>query len=195
MPTGVAGTNVDQQGYIFDPTLPNVIQDYKQMGSAHPSLLLAQRHVSGGFRTVQIPTTQMLTLNTVPIQIVPAAGANTVIIPYLLMATIVYNSATYSCNASGATLIYGANAGGTSTGITISQAFIQSSSGNPAIFSAYASSSAYLPVVSTDVNQPLTLQAASSNPTTGNSDMYVRVYYTVVGVPLGPSSATGFIFP
>lgn len=187
---GIAGTNVDFGGYIIDPTQPYFFQDNKQTGS-HPLLTVGRMHTTGGYRTLVIPSAQVLQLNTTPIQLVPAPGAGLVVVPYMLVASMVYNSTTYSTNASGASLAYGVSGAGTAPGLTLTQVFLQSSSTNFSIVNA--STTAYSPQAS-DVNQPLTLIAASSNPTTGNSDLYVRVYFKVIGLPLFPSTTTA-VYP
>lgn len=178
---GVAGTNVDIDNYILDPLLDNVKQHYKEV-MAHPHLRGRLRHVSGGYRTVTIPTASVLTLNSVPVQIVPAPGAGLMLVPYLMVGSLVYKSATYAVNASGASLKYGTAGAGTSTGFTFTQGFLQTGSGTAIQVVNQSSSATYLPAT-TDVNVPLTLIAASSDPTTGDSDLYVRVYYYVLTVP------------
>lgn len=178
---GVAGTNVDKAGFIFDPVLDDVKQHYKELG-AQPLFGTALRSAVGGFRTVKIPTAQMLALNTTPVQIVPAPGSGLLIVPSLMVATLVFNSAAYSTNSSGASLKYGTAGAGTSVGMTLTQGFLQSSSGTN-IQVVQASTTAYSPSNSSDVNAPLTLIAATSDPTTGDSDLYVRVYFQIVAVP------------
>lgn len=178
---GVAGNNVDHAGFIMDPSLPDVEQYWKEIG-AHPYLRGRKKHIVGGYRTVQIPTASVLTLNSVPVQIVPAGGAGTIIVPTLVIASLVFNSAAYSMNASGASLKYGTAGAGTSTGFTLSQAFVQSASGTNVQVVNQSSSATYLPAAA-DVNVPLTLIAASSDPTTGDSDLFVRVYFKIVTVP------------
>lgn len=178
---GAAGVNVDHAGFIMDPGLPDVVQYWKEI-SMNPYLDGRMRHVVGGYRTVQIPTASVLTLNTVPIQIVPAPGAGKLIVPTMMIASMVYNSTTYSTNSGGASLIYGTAGAGTSTGFTVTQAFLQASTGTNVQVINQASAATYLPAA-TDVNVPLTLIAASSDPTTGNSDLYIRVYFMIVTVP------------
>lgn len=178
---GVAGTNVDVDGYILDPLLDNVKQHYKEL-TGQPHLRGRMRHVVGGYRTVQITTAQMLALNGSPIQIVPAPGAGLLLVPIRMVGTLVYNSATYACNSAGASLRYGTAGAGTSTGFTFSQAFIQAASGTNCQVVNQSSAATYLPAT-TDYNVPLTLIAATSDPTTGDSDLFVRVYYEVMTVP------------
>lgn len=178
---GAAGTNVDHDGFIMDPLLDNVRQNYKEVGMS-PYLQGRMRHIVGGYRTVKIPTASVLTLNGTPIQIVPAPGAGLLLVPTMMVATLVYGSATYSTNASGASLKYGTAGAGTAPGLALTQAFLQSSSGTN-IAVVRASATQYLPSNSADVNAPLTLIAATSDPTTGDSDLYVRVYYEVITVP------------
>lgn len=177
---GAAGVNVDAN-MIFDPMLDMVKQHYKERGD-HPYLLQDVSHVVGGFRTVKIATASMLTLNGTPIQVVPAPGAGKLLVPTMMIATMVYGTATYACNASGVSLRYGTAGAGTSTGFTLSQAFIQAASGSNTQIVNQSSAATYLPA-STDWNSELTLIAATSDPTTGDSDLYVRVYFRVVTVP------------
>lgn len=184
--SGVAGINVDHDGYIFDPMVDRVKQNYKE-AIPEPYLSGRLKHQVGGYRTVKIPSASVLTLNSVPIQIVPAPGAGLLIIPTLMIATLVFNSAGYSTNASGASLKYGVSGAGTSPGLTLTQGFLQSGSGtNTAV--VFASATQYLPAT-TDFNVPLTLIAATSDPTTGDSDLYVRVFFNVVTVPFTNPSA------
>jgi hypothetical protein len=177
---GAAGTNVDPSGLIWDPALPDVQLFYKELGIRGTGRI---KHLVGGYRTVIIPTASVLTLNSVPIQIVPAAGAGTLIVPRMMVASLVYNSATYACNAAGVSLKYGTAGAGTSTGFTLSQAFIQSSTGTNVQIVNQSSAATYLPAT-TDFNVPLTLIASTSDPTTGDSALYVRVYFRIIaGLP------------
>ena len=82
---GIAGTNVDAN-LIFDPGQQNIIDYYKDIGVRATQHM---KHVIGGFRTVKIPSANVLTLNSVPIQIVPAEGPGTLIIPECVIATMV----------------------------------------------------------------------------------------------------------
>lgn len=179
---GVVGTNIDTENYPLDPVIDKVVLNYKETGM-HPQLVTKVRHMVGGYRTVTITTAQMLALNGSPIQIVPAPGAGLLIVPTMMIATLVFNAAAYSTNAAGASLKYGTAGAGTSTGFTLSQAFLQSASGTNTQIVNQSSAATYLPA-STDLNVPLTLIAATSDPTTGDSAMNVRVYYRVIAVPL-----------
>lgn len=184
---GTAGNNQDVSGYIFDPSLPQT-QQYAKEDGTNPLFGRAQVHAGGGYRTVKIVTANVLTLNSVPIQIVPAAGAGTIIVPYLMVASLVYNSVAYTCNASGISLFYGLNGAGTSTGFTLSQAFLQAASGTNVQVVNQSSAATYLPAT-TDYNVPLTLIAATSDPASGNSDLWVRVYFRVLTVPFAANQA------
>lgn len=182
--SGIAGTNVDFQ-FPWDPAL-QAVQDYTKEAGFRGNLKAG--HAWGGFRTVQIPTANVLTLHSVPVQLVPAPGAGLLIVPTLMIASMVYNSTTYVANAGGASLIYGPAGAGTSTGFTLTQGFLQTASGTGLEVVNQSSSANYTPAT-TDVNQPLTLIAASADPTTGNSDLYVRVYFKIVQVPFTNPSA------
>lgn len=179
MPT-VVGQNCDIDGYVFDPSLDYVKQQYKEIGAA-AYVTDRIRHIIGGFRTVKIPAANMLTLFSSPVQLVPAPGAGLIVVPSLLVATMVYGSTTYATNAGGASLNYGPLGAGTAAGFTITQGFLQSASGTNTIV-LRGTTTAFLPTTA-DFNAPLTLLASTSDPTTGNSDMYVRVYFDVISVP------------
>lgn len=178
---GAVGQNIDKQGFIMDPSLAQVQQYYNQLGEAQ-LFKDSLGKIIGGYRTVKIPTASVLTLNGTPIQIIPAQGSGILALPYLMVATMVYGTATYACNASGAALKWGTAGAGTSCGLTLTQAFIQASSGTNTAF-VYPSTTLGTPAT-TDYNVPVTLIAASTDPTTGDSDLYVRVYWrNIEGLP------------
>lgn len=134
-------------------------------------------HSVMGWKDITITTAQMLTLNTVPVSLVAAPGAGLALVPVQLFSTLTYNSAAYSTNASGASVKY-TDGSGVAPGLTLTQAFLQSSANSS--LNVMASATAYIPTA----NAPLMLVAASSDPTTGNSALKVRIYYRIVPSPL-----------
>jgi len=126
--------------------------------------------------TVTIPTASVLTLNSTPFTLIAAPGAGLVIVPVALYSTMTYNSATYAANAAGFSVRY-TDGSGASTAMTLTQAYIQSAAS--AIFNINAGTTAITPVA----NAPLVLYADTANPTTGNSDLKIRIWYRIVANP------------
>lgn len=127
---------------------------------------------------VKIPTASVLTMNATPVTIVAAPASGFAAVPLAMYSSMVYNSATYACNASGASLFYTNGSGVQPTGFTLTQSYIQS--GATSQLFLLGGSTAYVPTAAA----PLVLVAASSNPTTGNSDIKIRLFYKVVPVPI-----------
>lgn len=132
------------------------------------------------FVDVTLTAAQILALNTTPITLVAAPGSGLVTLVDSVFARLVYNSTTYSCNASGAALKY-TDGSGAAVGISLTQAFIQSSSGTNYLH-VRGGATALVPVA----NAVIVIQAASSDPTTGNSLINIRTYYRVVSAALQP---------
>jgi hypothetical protein len=125
-----------------------------------------------------ITSAEILTLNTTPIQIVAAPSASTIaVIPLAMFGTITYNSTTYSVAAGGLVMKY-TDGAGTAPGLVFTQAFAQSGASSSQWVNA--STTAFTPTA----GAKLVLQAATSDPTTGNSALKVRVYYRLAPVPL-----------
>lgn len=132
---------------------------------------------------VKIATAAIKTLFTTPVVLVPAQGAGLVVVVDSLWVTYVYGSATYACNASGASLFYKSDASGQAVGITVTQGFIQSASGTN--FALIRGSSTLITDVTANLaNVAVAIKAAVSDPTTGDGDMKFRVYYKVVPGPI-----------
>jgi hypothetical protein len=122
---------------------------------------------------VTVPTAEVLTLNATPKELVPAPGAGFVNIVDSVYATIDFNSAAYATDAAGFTVRY-TNGAGASVGATLTQGFAQAAA--DARQSVRAAATALTPVA----NAAVVLYADNADPTTGDSDVKVRVYYRVV---------------
>jgi|ERR1041385_5316389 hypothetical protein len=128
------------------------------------------------YAQVTVPTASVLTLKDTPYQLVAAPGTGLVVIPVALYATLTFNSAAYATDAAGFSVRY-TNGSGASTAMTITQAFAQSSAS--AIFHINAGTTAITPVA----NAKLVLYADNANPTTGDSDLKIQIYYRIVSNP------------
>ena len=163
--------------FDFNPAADHMKLKFKELTGDTP-FTDAFRHQVGGYKDITITSAQMLTLNTAPVTLLPAPPAGAVILVDQVYATMVFNSAAYSTNASGANILY-TGAAGAATGIVLTQAFLQTSSGTGSIF-VRGSSTAVVPAVAA----PIVLQAATSDPTTGDSVLNLRIYYWVAISPL-----------
>ncbi len=122
---------------------------------------------------VTLTSAQIKALNATPIALLAAPVTGLVNIVHAVVAKLVYVSATYACNASGASLFYGDNT--TAVGITLTQAFIQSASGTNYLH-VRGAATALAPVSASAIN----IKAASTDPTTGDSLIKIRVYYSIL---------------
>lgn len=163
---------------LLDLSLDTVRQKTKEL-HGDVDFVQALRHGWSSWVDVALTAAQVKALNTTPIVLIAAPGAGAYIIVREVIASIVFNSAAYACNASGAALKYKSDASGASVGISLTQAFIQAASGTVAAH-VRGSATALAP----DVNQPVVIQAVSTDPTTGDSVINLRVYYQVVPVAL-----------
>lgn len=132
---------------------------------------------------VNLTAAQVKALNTTPITLIAAPGATSMILVKEVLATMVYGTATYSCNAGGFDIKYKSDASGAACGAVLTQAFVQAGSGTN--FAHVRGSATLITDVTANLaNQPVVIQAHTSDPTTGDSIIKVKIYYRVVAVPL-----------
>jgi len=119
---------------------------------------------------VSLTSAEILALNTTPIQLIAAQGANTVIRPLGFMFRLNYVSSTYS----GSNLrIYLDGTGSYNVQTTIYAA------GSDALNIASPSpSNTYIPSAATNV--PLMVDAAGADPTAGDGSFDIYITYTVI---------------
>lgn len=160
----------------LDGTSPRILQKYRET-HGDTDFVYARLQAQPFYALVNITAAQMLALNATPQTIIAAPGAGYSILVQDAVASITYNSAAYSTNASGASLFY-TDGSGTAVGITLTQAFLQASA--DASLYIRGSATALIPTA----NAPIVLKAASTDPTTGNSVLKLQVWYRVIPNPL-----------
>lgn len=155
-----------------------------EIASASDNVLVGQMNENVvKYVDVTLSSANILALFTTPQVLIAAPGAGKMILVEDVFATMVYNSTTYACNAAGASLFYKSDASGQAVGATITQGFIQSASGTNFQY-VRGGTSAVTDVTANLANQPVAIKASTSDPTTGNSVIKIRVYYRVVPAPL-----------
>lgn len=122
---------------------------------------------------VSLSSAQILALNSVPITIVPAQGANTMIVPVRVVINKHYNSVTYTTNIN---LVLGA---GTVFASTFSNA-LGFTADEIAGYTITANASASPP--SGSINVDLKISASVGNPAAGNSTIDIHLLYTVINL-------------
>lgn len=121
---------------------------------------------------VSLTSAQILAINTAPITLIPAPGANKVITILGFATALNYGTTTYSATAIN---FYYGNVSGASTAIGISATLLSATA------SAYQNgrgSAASEAPVAQFANQAIVASAAA-NPTTGNGSLDIDLWYTV----------------
>jgi len=145
--------------------------------SALKSVLLAMVGNQQEFTfDVTIPAADVLTLNT-PYDLVPAQGANKIIVPTTILAEMDYNTTPYA--TEGEVDVF---CGGTRQVLTLPP-------DDGFLFGTVSRIVQAIPVITTSAtstqyvaNQPLTLSMQGGNPTAGDSDIRIFGYYKVISV-------------
>jgi hypothetical protein len=125
---------------------------------------------------VTIPAADVLTLNT-PYDLVPAQGANKIIVPTIVLAEMEFNTTPYA--TEGEVDVF---CGGTMHVLTLPP-------DDGFLFGTVSRIVQAIPVITTSAtstqyvaNQPLTLSMQGGNPTAGDSDIRIFGYYKVISV-------------
>lgn len=122
--------------------------------------------------TVTLTSSQILALHGTPITLIPAQGANTIIVVTGIAAFLRFNSAAY-VGTNNLEFRY-TNGSGAKVTADMSSTFLNSSS------NAYD----LAPAVSTELtpvaNSSIVVSVPTANPTTGNSQITFTIHYYVV---------------
>ncbi len=120
---------------------------------------------------VTISSAEMLALFTTQKVLVPAPGAGKCIIVESVYSTIDYNSAAYAIAGSDTmNILYS----GGSTVCQLTEAYLEAAA------DARQAQRALTTAVTPLVNTAVTAKMSTTNPTTGNSAVKIRVYYRIV---------------
>jgi hypothetical protein len=123
--------------------------------------------------STSIANAQVLTLNSVGVALVPAAGAGTLLEVISCVLENVYKTAAY---ANGGVISIGYGLNGTAASSTVAATFLTSPTANQSVLLTGAVASSLSSAV---LNKPLTLQAATADFITGAGSLNVRLSYRV----------------
>lgn len=124
-----------------------------------------------------ISSAEILDAFNTPIELVPAQGANKIIVPTSMIGEMIYGTTPYATD--GEIDVY---CGGTKhvMGFPADDAFLFGTVSRVInlgfVFTSNATDTQYVP------DQPLTLKTVGSNPTSGDSDIIIRGYYRVIDI-------------
>jgi hypothetical protein len=117
-------------------------------------------------RTTRVLTSvEVLALNTTPIEIVPAPGANKALVPFMVESFVNFNSAAYATNTD---LLFEYGSAGTQIAIL---------TGALAATADAVSNGPAVNLVDEALNQAIDVTEGGADPITGNSPVTVTVYY------------------
>jgi len=141
--------------------------------SALKSVLLAMVGQQQEFTfDVTIPSADVLTLNTTPIELVPAQGANEIIILTGYQIYLEYNTTAYATNGDLQILL------GTLVLDTTPDTFLFSAVDKFKFETNFDATND----LTEFVNQPLSIQVDTGNPTAGDSDIRIFGTYKVIDI-------------
>lgn len=128
---------------------------------------------------VTIPSAQVLTLNSTPVTLVPAQGANTIIVPMQIIGSLDYGTTPYATNGN----IQIFNGGTYNVANVADDVFLFGSVPNRNVYIFLDNFN----MIATDTqfvaNSPLTITVETGNPTAGDSDVRIFLTYMVIQVP------------
>jgi hypothetical protein len=146
--------------------------------SALKSVLLAMVGQQQEFTfDVTIPSADVLDIFSTPFELVPAQGANTIIVPTSIQGQMIYGTTPYATD--GEIDIY---CGGTKQvwGFPADDGFLFGTVSR--VVNGFAASSNNVTDTQYVANQPLTIKTVGSNPTAGDSDIRIFGTYKVIDI-------------
>jgi hypothetical protein len=146
--------------------------------SALKSVLLAMVGQQQEFYfEVTVTSAEILDAYDTPIELVPAQGANTIIVPTSITGQMIYGTTPYATD--GEIDIY---CGGTRQvwGFPADDGFLFGTVSR--VVNGFASSSNSVTDTQYVADEPLTLKTVGANPTAGDSDIIIRGFYKVIDI-------------
>jgi len=169
-------------GAIYEVDAPSDAMDQILTGAmGQPEYKDALVNMASRYKQLKLTTAQVLAINTSPQMLIASPGAGKVIVATAIYGTLDYNSATYS-GGGALEATYGPNG---SRAIALPSSFVTSSDDDNQFVPATLGASE-LTDLSGQINKGLFLQADTADPTTGDSDIFVRIYYKIVPALLTP---------
>lgn len=132
--------------------------------------------MSDNWIEVTIPAASVKTLNSSPYEIIPAMAGYKILVDQAIL-TLIYNSTPYSFLLGTLNFAYGG--GGPAVTANITAAILTSSQET----SAAAMAIDIAPTAESSVENQSIVLKASANPTSGNSDLYVKIYHSYIPSP------------
>ena len=121
--------------------------------------------------TVSLSSAQILALNTTPIQLVAAPGANKMIVVSVVAFYYDHNTTAYATN----TTLHLRYASAASSGITLGNFITQTQD-----VIATQTGNLFTSAPNAFINQALNITVDTGNPTAGDGTLVVKVYYRIV---------------
>ena len=159
---------------MIDPAGSGKYLTYKVTASQIASLLGCKCILES---KVTLTSAQILALNSVPQQIVPAPGAGLIIQPVSFLFAYNYNSAAYATNK---TLIIYNNASQSLEYFLNDTLLAQTSSSTAVTVASVGGTQIINSPISSVENQPLMIYVQTGNPTGGDATLTIYTTYTIV---------------
>lgn len=125
---------------------------------------------------VTIPSAEVLALNTTPKELVAAQGLGTIIVPIAVVGKVVNNTVPYATNT---TFIIYENA---SSVLYTSNAFINTVASSPVYHQFQQQQPSITSTVNIQENTALKASVSMGDPTAGDGDLEILVYYRLITV-------------
>ena len=128
-----------------------------------------------------ITSAQLLAIYTTPINLISAPGANKAILVEKVIASIDYGTAAYATRTD-LEIRYDGSTAGDAAGIESTMASLDAILLKTADEIAVVSGLWQADEISIVINKGISAKVATGNPTAGDSDLKIRVYYRIVSL-------------
>jgi hypothetical protein len=127
------------------------------------------------YKAIVIPSAQILTLNTTPVQLIPSPGVDKVIVPLFIYGVLRTPGVAYSGNTD--LIIYYNNTSPQTFPIVTQSNVLMATTGRGFLFPYVQPSTPNQEQIRS--NQALMLTTLTGNPTTGDRDLAIAITYTI----------------